>query len=404
MKMKGRSKIRSTKRPIRVVLVPSQTYEVSSYQCNLRLLRDRLNESQDCFLFLTLKDQGVPRQPGSPFGSYRSGAKIERITPLANVKPKQIGAKTLDERQVAVDTYIEYKDVFRQLLEFTSSRDLEDPETTFRARVRQFFDSFRRVLSKRPDRFRDDDLIVGIGSEVAMPDLDAEAEGTAELDAYACLSYWGDDSEGMDNNIYEPLNQVCFISLRRLALVFPEATSTDQPERARALVSRYVIMNVAGYLAARTVASSPGHFEATGCLNEEAWIGAEREGYYVRGFCDACLDKYESLPVAVIYKRWSTAELVKAIEKMADVPRQFDESLKNFARRTDYRRFAALTVATGLFSNLLLDVTLRPWDVQKDFSHFHVNTHYLAIATAITAIAISYGIGYATARSRSRLP
>ena len=385
---------------IRVMLVPTQTYEVSSYNCDLRVLRDRLNDCQECFEFVTLAEQPRRRPSGS---LYRTGVPLKRNVSLVKTVPKANGQKTPDERSAAVSTYIEYKDAFQQFLHYAATHSIERSGNRLKQALRKITDAVHRRKSSEP-RFDSTDLIIGVGAEVVVPDLEMEAEGTAEIDAYSCLSYWGEDDSGMDNNVFEPLNHVVFVSLRRMVLVFPEVISTDQPERARSLVSRYLVMNLAGYLGGRTFPRFVDHDPATGCLNENAWIGAERESYNIKGYCDDCLEAYERLPVANDYARWSADQIIGAVELMARLPDRIDDVFKRLRRRSFYGEFAVLTVATGIFSNLLLDVTVRSWDIDRDFRSVHYKSHDIAIVIASMAVLMAIGVSYSSSRARHRLP
>lgn len=79
--MRGMSLFSKPTKPIRVFLVPSQTYEVFAHESDLRVLRDRLNEAQQCFRFQIvyggghkdiLKKRAIQRRVGASIKKTRS--------------------------------------------------------------------------------------------------------------------------------------------------------------------------------------------------------------------------------------------------------------------------------------------------------------------------------------------
>jgi hypothetical protein len=86
--------------PIRVLLLPTDTFSFCSYGCSLHKLANILNGAQKSYKF----DVPVPesKKPGS--SQSRIGISLEKRRPLLNDNVRESAAKTTAERRAAVST------------------------------------------------------------------------------------------------------------------------------------------------------------------------------------------------------------------------------------------------------------------------------------------------------------
>ncbi len=252
---------------------------------------------------------------------------------------------------------------------------------------------YRRLfrLSARDDRhpFCGDDLVVGIGGEVVGQDIERELEGTAEAHAFSCLSTLGRAEIDEDNNALGELGQVGVVSLMRLGMIFLEVVVTDDPERARAITARYLILNIINLVSNRVFSRPLCHEDANGCNNQTAWIGSERESYYNHGFCDECRDAYLRLGVSARYSRFKPETQTSALEGLLQIPDHLESFLKKNRKNKELFNIAVITIATGLISNLILDMSFDRVDREWHFHALHIKSH--AIASVVALLAILFG-------------
>jgi hypothetical protein len=367
---------------IRVVILPTDTYRVCSLGCDIHKIIKRLNRVQRCFRFVVLAraSRVHGRLP-------RHGVTLMRRTRLQYRDIREAAAKTPDERRKAVDTYIEGCDAFEQIEAHASG-----------------------LMASYGEKQLGDNTVVAIGSEVVVADNDDNAfEGDAAQDAYS-LQWMSEGELRQVGDHLLPLKNVAFISLRRLAFVFGEAVLTDNPERARAIVARYIIINLANFVGNRAFDASLFHHDLTGCLNESSWVGGERDAYYVEGYCQRCEQQYRDMCVSPKHDRWHTEEVLAAVQRLLQVPDEIDRIVRSTQRIIFWVQFCTVTVATQIFAAAILDIGLRTdwWDDQTDQSKLawlpHVKTHDIAYFVAAIFGAIGIGMLVRHARRHARLP
>jgi hypothetical protein len=353
------------RRRIRVMILPTDTYNVCSLHCDLHAIADRLNRTQRCYRFVVLA-----RRPSRRGKLVRQGVVLEQKTKLQNKVIREAAPKSERERKEAVETYIEEADAYEQLAIHA-----------------------RRLAIQFDEGPVGDDILIAVGSEVLVWDNeDNMFEGDAARDA-SSLS-WMDASDTRiptTNSLH--LQQVAMISLRRLNYIFEEAVQTDNPERARAIAARYIISNLVSFAGNRSFNISLFHHALTGCLNESAWVGGEREAYHVDGYCPCCRKQYEQANVAAKHGDWSVTELLAAIEKMLCEPDKIDDVVRSTQRFLFWAQFGAITIAANIFAASILDIGLR-WDWWDQPSEWlsHVKTHDIAYAVAALFFATGISI------------
>jgi hypothetical protein len=131
--------------PIRVLLLPTDTFSFCSYGCSLHKLANILNGALKSYKF----DVPVPesKKPGS--SQSRIGISLEKRRPLLNDNVRESAAKTTAERRAAVSTYITSEDAADQCLQYAEN-------IPYRSKT--------EFLSKN-------DMVVVIGGEVIVPDV-----------------------------------------------------------------------------------------------------------------------------------------------------------------------------------------------------------------------------------------
>lgn len=97
---------------LRVVLVPTDTYDLCSHGCDLHKVADRLNECQRCYEFVVLSTHRRNRRRPLPEGLALRKRKI-----LFNGSIRKAAPKSISEREKAVDTYIVDTDAFEQIID-----------------------------------------------------------------------------------------------------------------------------------------------------------------------------------------------------------------------------------------------------------------------------------------------
>lgn len=246
--------------------------------------------------------------------------------------------------------------------------------------------------------------MIGIGGEVIVQDIDRELEGTAEVDAFSCLSTLGRVDVDEDNEALGKFEQIGVISLMRLGMAFPEVVVTDDPQRARSITARYLILNVVNLISNRAFARTLCHEESNGCNNQTAWIGGERESYYIHGFCDDCHDGYRQLGVARKYSRFQVETIIPALESLLKIPDELEARLKKNRKNKELFNIAVITIATGLISNLILDVSFDQIDREWHFHALHVKSHASASVIALLAIIFGTLLSLNSYLSKQKLP
>ena len=389
----GRENLLSPKwdRParIRVVLLKTATYHVCSHGCVLEKIAALLNKSQTCYEFFLLKEKAQPSSGRSRW----AGLNLERRKPLQFRETRSAAPKSIVERDRAVETYIEEEDAFSQIVSYVKTQlDLQ-----------------------KGGKLADDDLIIAIGGEVVVPDIsDNEFEGEAARDAYSCTWFSGtgtcDGSEYGnpdildDNDHLGPLQRAAYISLRRADYVFPEIIFTDSPERARAIMARYIIFLITSFLGNRTFRYSLFHHDMSGCLNESNWVGGERDSYFVAGYCTRCQKSHEQFGCAKCYKGWGANRVNSAIEELLSVSDYADKIVKSTRRTEFWVEFALVAVAMNIVSAMLMDVGIPRLDTEKDVWFTHIKTHSSAGALALLAVIFAVILIWRHIRHRRQLP
>ncbi|MDR5855231.1 hypothetical protein QCE42_10185 [Caballeronia sp. LZ050] len=226
------------------------------------------------------------------FGDWAGTGKLARVSgapmivrrwPLReSFSIEEHATKSNAEQIAAVETYISIEDAVAQVQEFVKQND---------------------SLAAAFGRSVDDVIIIAIGSEtVVSEDGENEFQGDISLDAYSalCLPVRQKGSDGfLEIGSSENLTageKVCFVSLRRLALVFPEIVFTDKPVRARSIAARYITSNTMAFVLGCLFTESLSHHNTTGCINETAWTGGRaRQLFRRRGVPILCATLFHRL-------------------------------------------------------------------------------------------------------------
>ena len=302
-----------------------------------------LNEAQRVYEFvvpLPYQSKHLPRVS-------RGGLNIQKRTALSYKDNLDDSSKGDEESDLSLKTYMSIDDVSEQALQYSKI--------------------IVEGFTGKP--LTSDDLIVLLCGEVVVRSvIDYEFEKDAGLDSYSLISVPSFDKcpltansrEICDyNNSIQPNQQVGVISLRRLPIVFPEINYTDVPQRARNIVSRYMITNIASFVANRTFAVFLSHHEMTGCLNETNWVGGERESYYADDFCQGCLDDYTHYQVNARYSRFSVTSVCSAVRSMTKIIDDFDETIRSAEKAYLWINIALVAVSLNIADAIFVDVVWR---------------------------------------------
>lgn len=100
--------------PIRVLLLPTDTFSFCSYGCSLHKLANILNGAQKSYKFSVPVPES--KKPGS--SQSKIGISLEKRRPLLNDNVRESAAKTTTERRAAVLTYITSEDAADQCLQY----------------------------------------------------------------------------------------------------------------------------------------------------------------------------------------------------------------------------------------------------------------------------------------------
>ena len=366
-----------------------------NYDCDLHKLAKILNGAQKSYEFVV----PLPKPNTKISITHRLGIHLTRRKPLSNDKIREAAPKTLGERRIAVSTYITSFDAAEQCLTYA--------------------DHVVGQGTAKP--LSDEDIIVVIGGEVVVPDTsDNEFEGDAEFDAYSCISVIQYDidgtitktSEGIEildyNEALTPVQNVSFVSLRRLPKIFPEINFTDIAERARCIVSRYLISNIVGFVGNRTFGVALAHDDMFGCLNETNWVGGERASYYIDEYCQRCVSGYVHHHVLDKYNSHPSPELFASLYALCRVSGTLDRIVKSNERAALWINIGLVAISLNILDAFIFDMALAGYD--KDlvpaWLHFAltIKPHVPAVAfgLGVFLIGASYLLRYA--RSRARLP
>ena len=335
---------------IRVYLIPTTTYHLCSYDVDIQKMAQRLNEVQTVYEFLVPLSSSASELPRVS----RGGLTVQKKTELSYKKSPNGPAENMDESDLSLQNYFSVDDVSQQAIKY--SKNLIEESTC-------------RALS------HDDLIILLCGEVVVRSTIDYKFEQNAALDAYSLISVLSFEevcplTESSNeicayNNDIQPCQQVGVISLRRLPVVFPEINYTDVPQRARNMVSRYMITNIASFIANRTFSVFLSHHKMTGCLNETNWVGGERESYYADDFCQSCLKDYNHYKISVRYSRFSVEKVLFAVRAMTKVIDRFDETLLSSEKASLWLNVALVAVSLNIVDAIFVDVVWREHEELK---------------------------------------
>ncbi len=345
---------------VRVFLVPTTSYITYSQQCNINTLAALLNDSQKIFQFIVMG------------GKTARGLPIIKETQLKYINFNPSHRKPPDVEREAVNSYIVDLDAFTQI---------------------------KRFLEKNVSNgFRDDDLAIAISSDVYVPDIPDNAfDSEAASDSYSCLGS-GVTINDIDNNKEKQFNNIAIISLARVGLIFPEAWDKDRDVHARrAIISRYIVTNIAHFLAGRIFSQDLDRDHQALCVAEANWIGGEKASYQAKGLCELCKDCVKEVGVANKFKEignWS--RFIRGIDDVTGVAERIDKLVEERGRYKYFIELAAVVAAAGLVANLLAgysrDITI--WD----YSLSHYPAVSLAILGALVAAVLRIRIWYRNKR------
>jgi hypothetical protein len=363
--------------PIRVLLLPTDTFSFCSYGCSLHKLAKILNRAQKSYKF----EIPVPEPKKSGSSQTRVGISLEKRRPLSNDNVRESAAKTTTERRVAVSTYLTSEDAADQCLQYAEN-----------------------ILYRRKTEFlSESDIVVVVGGEVIVPDVtDNEFEGDAAQDAYSCISVieYGLDgvinktSDGIEildyNDQLAPVQKACYVSLRRLPYIFPEIDFTDVPERARGIAARYIISNIIGFVGNRSFGVALSHDSMSGCLNESNWVGGERASYQIDDYCPKCKANYRLNSVRDAYRNHTTDELLASLSAIGRCSDNLDKIIRSDEKASLWFNIALVAVALNIFDAFIFDMVLAGFEGDWVPRSLHSE---LTIKPHVPAIVFALGVG-----------
>ena len=275
-----RSRHRTTSRPSRppkivsrILLIPSASIDLFGQGVDLVKLVRYLNRNLESSAlrhrvkFFVVVDGNIEHRTGKQ-SLYRAKAlQIRQKIPFKTFRVTRNSPVTSDVFSAAREACIVDIDAFTQLKE----------------------EACKAMMNKEIVEFG---LVIGLGSEVVRDDReDAEYTGIKEEDAYSCTA-WVKSFETTDNDVYDPLRNISFISLARAYCkdVFRLDLSDigTKPHEKRAIISRFIVANIAYALSGNLFRRPLPRDHSELCVAETCWHGGERESYAATGLCSAC--------------------------------------------------------------------------------------------------------------------
>jgi hypothetical protein len=306
----------------------------------------------------------------TPFGSRR--LPIIKNTPLRHVKFNDSHRKPPDVEREAINSYIVDFDAFAQI---------------------------KRFLERNASNgLKDDDLAIAISSDVYVPDIPDNAfDSDAASDSYSCLGS-GVTVNDTDNNKDKQFHNIAIISLARVGLIFPEAWDKDRDVHARrAIISRYIITNIAHFLAGRIFSQDLDRDHQALCVAESNWMGGEKASYQARGLCELCKERVKQIGIADKFNEKSNwSEFTKGIDDVTGVADRIDKMVEERGRYKYFIQLAAVVAAAGLVANLLAGYSRESTILEYTLNHYPAVL--LAILCALTAALLRIRIWYRNKR------
>jgi hypothetical protein len=351
----------TSKARLRVFLVPTTSYQMHSQGCDLSKIASALTAAQDSFEFIV-----IVRTDGSRL-------EITKNQSLKFIKFNESQRLSVAEVEEALGLYVVDLDAFEQINEFLNQNV--------------------------NGGLKDYDLAAAICSRVYVPDVSDNEFFGDEKDAYSCLGS-GISILDINNNHNNPYRNIAVISLARLSIVYPEAwDSNKEGEEKRAIISRYIIANIAHLLAGRMFAEDLDRNHQAMCVAESNYFGGERASYHAKGLCQECEQKVMTPQIGLadkykgrlkkkyksIFKRREIKEpvrVVKAINEVTCVAEKIDNKIKRKATMKRRIELAGVVVFAGLTAALLAGYS-------KGQSVFDYSIdHYIAVSIAFVSVLL----------------
>ncbi|AXC11985.1 hypothetical protein ACPOL_2672 [Acidisarcina polymorpha] len=247
---------------------------------------------------------------------------------------------------------------------------------------------------------RTKDLAIAVGAGVYVWD-DPEMVYTysREDDGYTCLS----DIHLKINSVTAPreadppdhtFSAYGIISFVPYECLF-QHPFYEESDINRASIGRYLVTNIAHFLAARAFWSTLARdHSVNNCLMETNWGGGDYIGpYLTAGLCSECIEIVESRPLEerLSYRLKARApnDIYIALRQICAVPAQWDISLRIVnILGSKVIPFLFIGIGVGLFTNLLAGYGRS--DFRTSLGHDlgqYAWQHMLAVTTALAAIA-----------------
>jgi len=260
------------------------------------------------------------------------------------------------------------------------------------------------------------DMVIAIGSQIYIPETeDEKIYGIPALDSYSCL---GNLVSLKDENNNDPkqFHNLGLISLIRAPILFPDNWDSMPKVRmleflesnnvkARARIARYVILNLAHFLVARTFGQSLAREHMARCVAEINWLslGGELNSYAARGVCEECKAEAGNYGPANIYRRFAVSHLTKAIDAISSVANEIEGLVEEKKVHKIVIGFSMVTVAIGLLANLLAGLELHVDKVYWGVGEY-VTGHLPAVLLVAVFVLVGSGFALRSMMINSRLP
>lgn len=345
---------------VQVFLIPTTAIYEYGFEIDLLALSSRINSTlkSSQFQFRVILKDRVQDKYVSP-KIYRSdGLKLRHTRDFENFVPATNVTFSVGF-QAARRTSIVDLDAFDQVKEWARPALLELPASPA--------------------------ILVGVGSEVVGPD-DPEEEwtGIGEQDAYSCLV---DIRTDRTNDDPRESQYICHISLARayssevyrLYLWDPQTSK----RRKRAIIERYIIVNVAmalaNFLFQKPLVGECGNV----CVANTNTMGGEQVSYIAEGLCDICRHEARGYGLAQNLRGAlaTVDEAFEAIEQLCRAPPAIDHEVGKLELLDKLREIALVVVATGLVVALF-----AAYDVNQLLSDY-LKAHWPAeVAVVVLAL------------------
>ena len=346
---------------ITVFLVPTRSIDSYSQGIDLVKLARYLNRSLSSFRnrrvldFKVVTEHRIERSAGKQKDYSRAGLDLRPRWRFRHFNLANQITVTEDQLEEYKQTCLVDLDAFEQIKEF--------------------------VLSAAEEKEIELGQIIGIGSEVVSEDREgAQWKGKSKEDAYSCIRDVMTFPE-YDNDFYRPSWNVTFISLARAwsTSIFGQQLDRGEPYGLanRAIISRYIISNLSGCIAASVFKTPLSDRHIQLCVASDAWGDEEAQSYAASGLCGSCQAVARTSGLAARYKQvFRTPQAAfRVVEQLAVASKKIEADVAFKETYDKFINIVAIAILSAAFVGLIVTYEsndkLRIYDNLKTYSAKH---------------------------------